>query len=124
MFIATCRSHPESHSRRAATSRCADALGRAMLLPRVRAALKMPWSNMRPFVPNIKKPTARNIRKTLIKSDVSDFCSISTKESALPHKTGDKADCRELVSDELADDVHLLNQVGCSAELITPITFL
>ena len=23
-----------------------------------------------------------------------------------------------------ADDVHLLNQVGCSAELITPITFL
>ena len=91
MFIATCRSHPESHRPHAATSRCADAPGRARLLPRVRAALKMPWSNMRPFVPNIKKPTARNIRKPLRKSDVSD---------------------------ELADDVHLLNQVGCSAELV------
>ena len=97
MFIATCRSHPESHRSHAATSRSADAPSRARLLPRVRAALKMPWSNMRPFVPNIKKPTARNIRKPLRKSDVSD---------------------------ELADDVHLLNQVGCSAELITPITFL
>ena len=97
MFIATCLFHPVSQRLQAATSRCADAPGRARLLPRGRAALKMPLSNMRPFVPNIKKPTARNIRKPLRKSDVSD---------------------------ELADDVHLLNQVGCSAELITPITFL
>ena len=42
LCIATCLFHPVSQRLQAATSRCADAPGRAMQLPRVRAVSENP----------------------------------------------------------------------------------